>query len=64
MDNGGKIYVVLGDADKAQPNLKSFLKKYGIQEVSGYIADTQRSYQEIIIISSRNLQQQGIWQMA
>lgn len=45
MDNGGKIYVVLGDADKAQPNLKSFLKKYGIQEVSGYIADTQRSYQ-------------------
>ena len=27
MDNGGKIYVVLGDADKAQPNLKSFLKK-------------------------------------
>lgn len=46
MDNGGKIYVVLGDADKAQPNLKSFLKKYGIQEVSGYIADTQRSYQE------------------
>lgn len=45
MDNGGKIYVVLGDADKVQPNLKSFLKKYGIQEVSGYIADTQRSYQ-------------------
>lgn len=45
MNNGGKIYVILGDADKSQPNLNGFLKKYGIQKVNGYIADTQRSYQ-------------------
>lgn len=45
MNNGGKIYVILGDADKSQPNLNGFQKKYGIQKVNGYIADTQRSYQ-------------------
>lgn len=46
MKNGGKIYVILGDSEQSQSNLKSFLKTYGIQEVDGYIADTQRCYQQ------------------
>lgn len=42
---GGKIMVLLGDTENSSSNLESILETYGMKQVDGYIADTQRYYQ-------------------
>lgn len=45
LKEGGKVFIVLGDAEDETPNLDAVLKEYGMQKADGYIADMQRSYQ-------------------
>ena len=45
MSNGGKVFLILGDAGEDTPNLKGFLAEYGMEQADGYIADMQRCYQ-------------------
>lgn len=43
---GGKMMLLLGDADPAgMPNLTALMKEYGMEPAQGYIADAQRCYQ-------------------
>lgn len=43
---GGKMMLLLGDADTAGlPNLAAVMKEYGMEAADGYIADAQRCYQ-------------------
>ena len=46
MQGGGNVILVLGDGTKETPNLDALMVEYGLQVVDGYIADTQRSYQQ------------------
>lgn len=43
--DGGKVMVVLSSENPDLPKLSAFLKAYGLSETSGYIADTERSFQ-------------------
>lgn len=43
---GGKMMILLGSEDKSLPNLESLMKEYGMQLEDGYVADTQRNYQQ------------------
>ena len=45
MENGGKVYLILGDTTKETPNLDSLMASYGLEKVDGYIADMERCYQ-------------------
>lgn len=45
MNNGGSVYVILGDIQVDTPNLDVLLGTYGLQIAEGYIADTTRYYQ-------------------
>lgn len=46
MKGGGDVLVVLGETNASElPNLSAILNEYGMESVDGYIADTQRSYQ-------------------
>ena len=45
MENGGKVYLTLGNTTKETPNLDSLMKSYGLEKVDGYIADMERCYQ-------------------
>lgn len=46
LKEGGKLMLLLGDTNSTElPNLASVMKTYGMESVDGYIADTQRSYQ-------------------
>lgn len=45
LSNGGKIMVLLGDAENNSPNLEGILEEYGMKQVDGYIADTTRYYE-------------------
>lgn len=45
MENGGKVYLILGNTTKETPNLDSLMKSYGLEKVDGYIADMERCYQ-------------------
>lgn len=45
LNDGGKVYLILGDTSTDTPNLDAVMKDYGLKKVSGYIADTQRCYQ-------------------
>lgn len=45
IQEGGKVMLLLGDAKKDTPVLNAFLKEYGLESQSGYIADTERCYQ-------------------
>lgn len=42
---GGKLLVLLGDTKNQSTNLEGILEEYGMKQVDGYIADTQRYYQ-------------------
>lgn len=44
METGGRVIVLLGQSQTAQPNLRAFLAAYGMTVQDGYIADTQRYY--------------------
>ncbi|MFD2728824.1 Gldg family protein [Enterococcus camelliae] len=43
--DGGKVMVALSSENPDLPKLLAFLKAYGLAETSGYIADTERSFQ-------------------
>ena len=46
LKDGGKMMLLLGDTNSTElPNLASIMKTYGMEAADGYIADTQRSYQ-------------------
>ena len=46
LKEGGKLMLLLGATNSTElPNLASVMKTYGMESVDGYIADTQRSYQ-------------------
>lgn len=45
LNDGGKVYLILGDTTSDTPNLNALMADYGLKKVSGYIADTQRCYQ-------------------
>ena len=45
LNDGGKVYVILGETQKDTPNLDAVLEAYNLKQVDGYIADTQRYYQ-------------------
>jgi hypothetical protein len=45
MQNGGKVFIILGDISGDTPNLDSLLSEYGMQRTEGYIADLERCYQ-------------------
>lgn len=44
---GGKVMILLGDTNAADlPNIAAIMQEYGMEPVEGYIADTQRCYQQ------------------
>lgn len=43
---GGRMMILLGSEDKSLPNLEALMKEYGMQLEDGFIADTQRNYQQ------------------
>lgn len=45
LQNGGKVFVILGDITGNTPNLDALLAEYGMEKTEGYIADTERCYQ-------------------
>lgn len=45
MEEGGKVFLMLGDVEDEVPNLDAVLAAYGVKRVEGYIADMQRCYQ-------------------
>lgn len=45
LNNGGKVYVILGETQKDMPNLDAILEAYHLKQADGYIADAQRFYQ-------------------
>ena len=45
MQAGGAVILVLADTENDTLNLNALMKEYGMQRVSGYIADAQRSLQ-------------------
>lgn len=45
MQEGGKVFVILGESESETPNLDEVLSEYGIKAADGYIADMQRCYQ-------------------
>ena len=45
LNDGGKVYVILGETQKDTPNLDALLEAYHLRQADGYIADTQRYYQ-------------------
>lgn len=46
LKDGGKMMILLGSEDKSLPNLEALMKEYGMQLEDGYVADTQRNYQQ------------------
>lgn len=46
MNQGGKVFVILGDMEEEAPNLDAILAEYGMQREEGYIADVERCYQQ------------------
>ena len=45
LKKGGKVVTLLAQTNKSMKNLYGLLKDYGLTVKSGYIADTERSYQ-------------------
>lgn len=45
LNDGGKVYLILGDTTAETPNLDEIMSDYGLRKVDGYIADMQRCYQ-------------------
>lgn len=46
MQNGGDVILVLGESKTETTNLDALMREYGLEVVGGYIADTQRCYQQ------------------
>lgn len=45
LEDGGKVFMILGAAEDKLSNLEGIMKNYGLEMAEGYIADTQRNYQ-------------------
>lgn len=45
LENGGAVYLILGDTSAKTPNIDTVMADYGLKKVDGYIADMQRNYQ-------------------
>lgn len=45
LNSGGKLYMIMGAAEDALPNLESIMNEYGLVMADGYIADLERCYQ-------------------
>lgn len=45
LTSGGKVFLMLGDAQDATPNIDALMSEYGMETVEGYMADMQRCYQ-------------------
>ncbi len=46
LQNGGKMVYLMGDAEKELANLNGLLLEYGMKVVDGFLADTERCYQQ------------------
>ncbi len=46
LQNGGKMIYLMGDAEKEMANLNGLLLEYGMKVVDGFLADTERCYQQ------------------
>lgn len=46
LQNGGNVIYLMGEADKQLSNLNALLLEYGMEVVDGFMADTQRCYQQ------------------
>lgn len=45
LNSGGNVMIMMGDGEKALPNLEEILSTYGLNMAEGYIADMSRCYQ-------------------
>lgn len=45
LQSGGKVMIILGSQTEKLPNLEAVMEQYGLKMADGYIADTQRFYQ-------------------
>ncbi len=45
LQSGGKAMIILGSQTEKLPNLEAVMEQYGLKMEDGYIADTQRFYQ-------------------
>lgn len=45
LQDGGKMMIIIGTDGKELPNLEAIMQAYGLDLADGYIADTQRFYQ-------------------
>lgn len=45
LQTGGKLMILIGTGGESLPNLEEVMETYGLELVDGYIADTQRYYQ-------------------
>lgn len=45
LNDGGKVYLMVGDTTAGTPNLDEVMADYGLKKADGYIADMQRCYQ-------------------
>lgn len=46
MQDGGDVLLVLGEDEAETANLDALMKEYGLEVAEGYIADTERCYQQ------------------
>ena len=46
LQNGGDVVYLMGESDKMLSNLNGLLLEYGLEVLEGYIADTERCYQQ------------------
>lgn len=59
LKKGGKVVTLLAQTNKSMKNLYGLLKDYGLTVQSGYIADTERSYQGNYYYLTPNLSVSG-----
>lgn len=45
LQSGGKVMILLGSQTEKLPNLEAVMEQYGLKMANGYIADTERFYQ-------------------
>lgn len=46
LQNGGKVIYLMGESKQKLSNLNGLLMEYGMEVIDGYVADTERCYQQ------------------
>lgn len=46
MEEGGKLFYIMGETENQLTNLNGFLAEYGLEVQNGFAADTQKCYQQ------------------